>query len=145
MQYFRPPYSLKMFSIKEIELISDYVFDVYFKQFKFYKYVFSLAIRLDLKFRYSHLSVETLQGPEESTALDNVENAKNDSAQAKDESQIVDNLKETLEDDNKEKISSELKDFIRSYLSDKLKKMKDELSIELNPKPLTEKTANKKK
>jgi len=108
--------------------------------------VFSLAVRLDLKFRYSHLSSETLQGPEKSTALNHVETAKNDSAQAKDESQIIDNLKETLEDENnKEKISSELKDFIRSYLSDKLKKMKDELSIELNPKPLTDKTANKKK
>ncbi len=143
---FRPPYSLKIFSMKQIELISEYVFDVYFKQFKFYKYVFSLAVRLDLKFRYSNLSVET-PTPQESISINDSDNTKNDLAQVNDLAESLDILKDTQEEDsNKAKISSELKDFIRSYLCDKLKKMKDELSNELTPaKPVNEKTATKKK
>jgi len=132
--------------MKQIELISEYVFDVYFKQFKFYKYVFSLAVRLDLKFRYSNLSVET-PTPQESISINDSDNTKNDLAQVNDLAESLDILKDTQEEDsNKAKISSELKDFIRSYLCDKLKKMKDELSNELTPaKPVNEKTATKKK
>lgn len=139
----RPPYSVQIYSLDQVNQIIDYVFDIYFKQFKFYKFVFSLAVRLDLKLKYSNLpeqerdAIETSIVQQDFLAELTSENKTNDThAQSTARDEVDPKVKEG---------QNELKDFIRSYLSDKLKKMKDELSNELTPQKSTDKNPTKKK
>lgn len=139
-----------MFTMNEITLITNYALDTYFKQFKFYKYVFSLAVRLDLKFKYSHLPADTAAAVVDTSVVkDEAENFLTDmSNENKLDSELPVEASTQRDDTELEgeslKGSKELKDFIRSYLGDKLKRMKDELSDELNPRP-SEKSGSKKK
>lgn len=126
----RPPYSVHMFSMEEVTKITEYVFDVYFKQFKFYKYVFSLAVRLNLKFKYSDLPVEPLNEIAVDTSIVKDDTTKDFISDRPDANESS----ETFEAEQK-KSQDELKDFIRTFLGDKINKMKDELNNELNPKP----------
>lgn len=125
----RPPYSVQMFTMKQIETITAYVFETYFNQFKFYKYVFSLAVRLDLKLKYSNLPAEVVETEETSQSNNDLMNDLVDGNKTE-ETQAT----ETSTDIKEKEEQSELKEFIRNYLGDKLKKMKEELNEELNPK-----------
>ena len=140
----RPPYSLHLFNIKQVEQISEYMFDTYFKLFKCYKYVFSSAVRLDLKFKYSHLPhgagddlVEVSQvGSKEFMSEDLCTSAP---------AQSGDEAKSDTQAAHQEQ--AELKEFIRNYLGDKLNKMKQELAEELSMSsrktPSTDRAAKK--
>ncbi|XP_062919030.1 coiled-coil domain-containing protein 189 [Mobula hypostoma] len=48
----RPPFSINLFSAKQVKLITEYVIDTYFRHFKLYKYVFTPQIRMDLSVTY---------------------------------------------------------------------------------------------
>ncbi|KAG8433445.1 hypothetical protein GDO86_017646, partial [Hymenochirus boettgeri] len=48
----RPPFSLAIFTQQQIQTISDYVMNTYFRQFKLYKYVFTPQVHLDLSISY---------------------------------------------------------------------------------------------
>lgn len=48
----RPPYSLMVFSLQQIENVSDYVLSTYFKHYKLYKYAFTKKVRLSLRLAY---------------------------------------------------------------------------------------------
>ncbi len=139
----RPPYSVSVFSLQEVDLIIAYVFDIYFKQFKFYKYVFSQAVRLDVKLKYSNL-------PEDKPDIIETSIVNNDFlAELESENKTIDSHgQSTAREDIDTKVNEgqhELKEFIRNYLSDKLKKMKDELSNELTPSKTNDKNPTKKK
>jgi hypothetical protein len=43
----RPPYSIKIFGLKEMTLISDYVVNTYFRHYLMYKYAFTKKMRLE--------------------------------------------------------------------------------------------------
>ncbi|XP_062516843.1 cilia- and flagella-associated protein 119-like [Corticium candelabrum] len=51
----RPPYSIGIFAMAEVEKIRDYVLKSYFKHFRMYKYAFTPKVRLDISFHYSGL------------------------------------------------------------------------------------------
>lgn len=139
----RPPYSVKVYSLDQVDQIIAYVFDIYFKQFKFYKFVFSLAVRLDLKLKYSNLPEEQPEAVETSIVQQDF------MAELTSENKTSDaHSQSTAREDVDPKVKEgqhELKEFIRSYLSDKLKKMKDELSNELTPQKSIEKSTSRKK
>lgn len=105
----RPPFSVQLFTVKEITEIIEYLFNVYFKQFKFYKFVFAPGLRLDLRFKYTNQP-----DLEENNERDLLE----------DESLIVEE-NETISPEEKE-----LRDFIKSYLGNQLDKIKAELNEE---------------
>ncbi len=58
----RPPYSVMVFSLQQVETISDYVLSSYFKHYKLYKYAFTKKVRLSLRLAYEG---EEAQGEEE--------------------------------------------------------------------------------
>lgn len=53
----RPPWSVQIFSLEDVKLITDYVSNTYFRHFKLYRYVFNNQQRLNL--RNFDLPVET--------------------------------------------------------------------------------------
>jgi hypothetical protein len=126
----RPPYSLCIFSIKQADSIVNYMFDTYFNQFKFYKYVFSLAVRLNLKFKYSNLPAPTDSIHDQLVDTSQI-NSKDFMGDMSISNQHSNEIKsETSGNDQDELV--ELKEFIRNYLGDKLNKMKQELNDEMS-------------
>ncbi|KAM8962418.1 cilia- and flagella-associated protein 119 [Pelodytes ibericus] len=59
----RPPYSLKLFTPEQIQCISHYFLNTYFRHFKLYKYVFTPQVQLDLSIVYEE-STDTSQQQE---------------------------------------------------------------------------------
>ena len=49
---FRPPYSICLYSMKQVKAMTEYVLNTYFKHFKLYKYAFTKKVVLDLKVSY---------------------------------------------------------------------------------------------
>ncbi|XP_078394253.1 cilia- and flagella-associated protein 119 isoform X1 [Cetorhinus maximus] len=49
----RPPFSIDLFNGDEVNLVTDYIVDTYFRHFKLYKYIFTRQIRLDLTISYA--------------------------------------------------------------------------------------------
>jgi hypothetical protein len=126
----RPPFSLQLFNTKQLELVFDYIFNSYFKQFKFYKYVFSDAIKLNVKFQYTNKTEIAQEATDRLSEL-NLEserdaNIKMDEPdQAEQEAVAAQKAKETQE-------KNELREFIRNYLGNQLDKMKKEITNEFN-------------
>lgn len=130
----RPPFSLCIFNTKQIELISDYLINAYFKQYKFYKYVFTSAIRLDLKFKYRNQTAK-----EALEVSGGTNNANGEEAMFFNDESIIDDDIRNLESRQANQISNEttsssaaeaeLKEFIKQYLSAQLDKMKGDITI----------------
>ncbi len=120
----RPPFSLQIFSTKQLELVFNYIFNSYFKQFKFYKYVFSDAIKLNVKFQYSN-QIDLIESSRKSNLTFNEE-----SLNKIEESEKIEEQQEQINKENLEK--NELREFIRNYLGDQLDKMKREITDEFN-------------
>ncbi|XP_078394254.1 cilia- and flagella-associated protein 119 isoform X2 [Cetorhinus maximus] len=49
----KPPFSIDLFNGDEVNLVTDYIVDTYFRHFKLYKYIFTRQIRLDLTISYA--------------------------------------------------------------------------------------------
>lgn len=133
----RPPFSLQLFTTKQLELIFDYVFSTYFKQFKFYKYVFSDAIKLNLKFTYTNKSEEMSV-----SALDTRLNLDDESMLSKIEEEKQRELEAEAQKVKEVQQKNELREFVRSYLANQLDKMKRDLTSEFNL--VSEKNSNLK-
>ncbi len=76
----RPPYSVMLFSLRQVEIITDYVLSTYFKHYKLYKYAFTKKVRLSLRLAYEGEDVgeednENKEGEDEKeeTKIDPVE------------------------------------------------------------------------
>lgn len=48
----RPPYSSELYTVDEINIISQYVINTYIRHFKMYKYVFTPLVKLNLVMKY---------------------------------------------------------------------------------------------
>jgi len=48
----RPPYSVGVFSVEQVQAITDYALNSYFRHFNMYKYAFTPKVRMDIKFHY---------------------------------------------------------------------------------------------
>jgi len=134
----RPPFSLNIFSPKQAQLTIDYVYNAYFKSFKFYKYVFSPEMFLDLSMSYTNMESDTKQSE----------------ITIKPESRLMmhsDEMMETLNEQAEELERSEqqkrkverdvLADFVRNYVQNKLNKLQTDLEQEI--KTNTAEEANK--
>jgi len=52
----RPPWSLEIFNCHQVEAITNYVVNNYFRHYKLYKYTFTPKVRLDLSLQYDGLA-----------------------------------------------------------------------------------------
>lgn len=115
----RPPFSLNLFEPSQIKQILDYFFDAYFKQFKFYKYVFSTGIKANLSFSYTNQ-------PEPEP---NEQNQELDYSLIRIESRLLNEL--TQIEENKEPESTEannqIRQFVKDYLNQHLTLVKNDL------------------
>uniref|UniRef100_A0A665UVN9 Si:ch73-81k8.2 n=2 Tax=Echeneis naucrates TaxID=173247 RepID=A0A665UVN9_ECHNA len=61
----RPPFSIALFSAKEVNCIFEYIYNNYLRHYKLYKYVFTPQIKLDLSLTYTeNLDPEDFSAPE---------------------------------------------------------------------------------
>lgn len=125
----RPPFSLSIFTPPQIQLILDYFLKSYFNQFKFYKYVFSPAIRLDLRFEYTNLPiVSNIDLDETRDSIQVLDESAIDSATVTDLRGY--DIKEESERDSLEQKQSdkgELREYVKRFLNLHLDKMKNDL------------------
>ncbi|KAL5266084.1 hypothetical protein ACHWQZ_G006662 [Mnemiopsis leidyi] len=48
----RPPYSVGVFDVSQVQAITDYALNTYFRHFDMYKYAFTPKVRIDISFHY---------------------------------------------------------------------------------------------
>jgi len=48
----RPPYSVGVFNVNQVQAITDYALNTYFRHFDMYKYAFTPKVRVDISFHY---------------------------------------------------------------------------------------------
>jgi len=48
----RPPYSVGVFNVSQVQAITDYALNTYFRHFDMYKYAFTPKVRVDISFHY---------------------------------------------------------------------------------------------
>lgn len=119
----RPPFSLSLFNATQVDLIVNYMFNTYFKQFKLYKYIFTPSVRLSLTFKYSNCAQRAFEEDSlkqlvsEYSADENIIQSASGSSNAQ------------MQEAND--ANSELKEFIRAYLHKRVDKLKVELDDEL--------------
>ena len=134
---YRPPYSLKLFEPEEAKLVLDYFVNTYLKHFKLYKLIFTPAIKLDLKFKYSNKSEND---DSEQQNEKHVEEAQQHQ-QRLESVEEIENKRDGSLSKEEDKATVDLKEFIKEYLTKKIEKVKEnivnemkEQDIELNKK-----------
>ena len=123
-----PPHSLNVFTAKQIEAVIEYFVNSYFKSFKFYKYVFSPAVLLDINFSYTNmpanvvpdLVVDTLH-PEDHAGKDHKMFLES-KIEEEEEEEPAEGQQRQMRQEN-----GELKEFVKSFLVEKLGRMKNDL------------------
>jgi hypothetical protein len=138
----RPPFSLNFFSPKQIELILNYFLDTYFNQFKFYKYVFTRAVRLNLEFEYKNLEKDIRREENDSNQvgllLENELEALNSGDNNNNNNNLTDRnesrLSPILDDESNSNVEqmNELKEFVKKYLNEKMIQVKKDILVENN-------------
>lgn len=126
----RPPFSLNIFTPKQAQLTIDYVYNSYFKSFKFYKYVYSPALFLDLSMSYTNLETS-----ETNTKQSEIIKPESRLMINSDETmQTLDEQVDELENSEQQKRKVErdvLADFVRNYVQNKLNKLQTDLEQEI--------------
>ncbi|XP_046843434.1 coiled-coil domain-containing protein 189-like [Xenia sp. Carnegie-2017] len=112
----RPPFSVELFSSNQVQAISDYVTNTYFKHFKLYKYTFTAKVRLDLRFEYANVPETPPPDDEESVENEGKDNA----GEVNDEE---DNSSHVNEDVDSPALK-ELKNFITATLNEQIKQLR---------------------
>ncbi|XP_039991763.1 coiled-coil domain-containing protein 189 [Xiphias gladius] len=88
----RPPFSINLFSSKEVNCIFKYIQNSYMRHYKLYKYIFTPQVKLDLSLTYSGIpDHEDSSAPEGAEAL-----PKKDSSPETNETSITDAEETTL-------------------------------------------------
>uniref|UniRef100_A0A3B5KEK9 Uncharacterized protein n=1 Tax=Takifugu rubripes TaxID=31033 RepID=A0A3B5KEK9_TAKRU len=60
----RPPFSIELFSLGEVTAILKYINNNYLRHYKFYKYLFTQQVKLDLSLTYPGISDQKVKGKE---------------------------------------------------------------------------------
>ena len=127
----RPPYSIGVFTTDQVKLITDYILNTYFKHFKFYKYVYTKRVQLDITIKYPGI-LETPQPPTpETKLLEEIEPLNEDdkvSDSGADEGADKASIDEITVSD-KEK---ELTKIIQSHLTEQLAQLKTSINEQLS-------------
>jgi hypothetical protein len=140
----RPPFSLNLLTPKQVELVLNYFLDTYFNQFKFFKFVYTPAVRLNLKFEYSNAAVAaaaTLLGETglaETAESEFKELDLADSMMNEDEERLIESRMTSTNINNTnnsgqggaEKSAHELKEFVKKYLGQQVDKAKKDILTE---------------
>ncbi|XP_056890214.1 coiled-coil domain-containing protein 189 isoform X1 [Takifugu flavidus] len=58
----RPPFSIELFSLGEVTAILKYINNNYLRHYKFYKYLFTQQVKLDLSLTYPGISDQKVKG-----------------------------------------------------------------------------------
>ncbi|XP_064405072.1 cilia- and flagella-associated protein 119-like [Halichondria panicea] len=131
----RPPYSVMLFSLQQVKIITDYVLSTYFKHYKMYKYAFTKKVRLSLRLAYSGEDVGEEENKEEE---DEKEDTKIDPVEEPDFVEDIEeaeppNGEDSIEvDPTEEADHRDLKDIVSSTLSKKLKDLEVSIEQEMN-------------
>ena len=128
----RPPFSLELFSPKQIKDCLDYFLATYFRHFKLYKLIFTPAIKLDLQFKYTNQIQQEENQEQEITEQETEESTDHELQQENKENELIKQTSEEVSDENKEvnhANTDELRHFIRKYLSEEMTKAKKEMDI----------------
>ena len=128
----RPPYSIGVFTTDQVKLITDYVLSTYFKHFKFYKYVYTKRVQLDVTIQYPgipetpkpvtpEMKIEETEpvNEEEDKAVDNATGEVSNEATSVDDTAISDKEKE-------------LTKVIQSHLNQQLAQLKTSINEQLS-------------
>src|SRR5690606_2069124 len=108
-----------------------YFMDTYFNQFKFYKYAFTPAVRLNMKFEYNNLSVPQSEHNENEYAADELNKMENESLfNENDEDRLLLMESRVSEHQGQSTQPAELREFVRKYLSERVAQMKTEILTE---------------
>lgn len=60
----RPPYSVGIFTINQVQAITDYALNTYFRHFDMYKYAFTPKVRVDISLHYDGIPATPEPEPE---------------------------------------------------------------------------------
>jgi len=126
----RPPYSIGVFSVDQVKSITEYVLSTYFKHFKFYKYVYTKKIQLDVTIQYP--GVPATPEPMQETEAVEAEGASNvdDADKSNVDSDTVSTSQQVEEVDMGDK-ERELSKIIKSHLSEQLAQLKTNINEQL--------------
>ncbi|XP_028394695.1 coiled-coil domain-containing protein 189-like isoform X2 [Dendronephthya gigantea] len=111
----RPPFSIQLFTADQVQMITDYTVNTYFKHFKLYKYAFTPKVRLDLTFEYMNMPETPVPKDEEE---DKIEEKHED---------VEDELNQTAENQSTEEDSpavKELKNYISATLTEQVNQLR---------------------
>ncbi|XP_078508979.1 cilia- and flagella-associated protein 119 [Lissotriton helveticus] len=116
----RPPFSIDLFNQEQVQQITDYVVNTYFRHFKLYKYVFTPQVRLDISISYEGLDEpDTLM--EEQSPRDSEEGP----SAVDEEETDAENVKVL------ETPTAPLKEYIRAQLSEELSQLRSSVQEKL--------------
>jgi len=79
----RPPYSIGVFDVSQVQAITDYALNTYFRHFDMYKYAFTPKVRVDISFHYDGIpeTPEPVEEPEQMQAPEDVEEVEADAVE----------------------------------------------------------------
>ena len=128
----RPPYSIGVFTTDQVKLITDYVLNTYFKHFKFYKYVYTKRVQLDITIQYPGIP-ETPQPPTpEDKILEETEPPNEDEKVNGDGTDEGPDKAQPTEETNMSDKEKELTKIIQSHLNEQLVQLKATINEQLS-------------
>ncbi|KAK2189752.1 hypothetical protein NP493_98g05011 [Ridgeia piscesae] len=136
----RPPFSLDIFTPDDVQVITEFVVDSYFRHFKLYKYAYTPMVRLDLTMAYTGLPPTPVPSEyDETTGEGLIMSADGDTMQ----DEVSMQLETSGESSNQEEspAAKELRELIRKHLGEELAKLKSSMEEQLKT---TEETINRK-
>ncbi|KAI0223235.1 hypothetical protein LSAT2_025542 [Lamellibrachia satsuma] len=136
----RPPFSLDIFSAEDVQTITEFVIDSYFRHFKMYKYVFTPLVRLDLTIEYTGLP-PTPPISECDVRSGDGNNTPVDGDVVQDEVSMKSVPSAELGSQEESPAAKELRELIRKHLGDELAKLKTSMEEQIKT---TEESINRK-
>lgn len=136
----RPPFSLDIFSAEDVQVITEFVIDSYFRHFKMYKYVFTPLVRLDLTIDYTGLP-PTPATSEYDVRTGEGHNTPVDGDTLLEEVSLKVDMSAESSPHEESPAAKELRELIRKHLGEELAKLKTSLEEQLKT---TEEVINRK-
>ncbi|XP_025089172.1 coiled-coil domain-containing protein 189-like isoform X2 [Pomacea canaliculata] len=142
----RPPFSIELFNAEEIQKISEYTINTYFRHFKMYKYAFTPVVRLDLAITYQGVPVSPRPSVGDELTTEGTEVSPEDEQTAEHkpkegEETPADDVNDQTDNEEESGARKELRAMIQTYLAEEIKKVKATVEQQLKA---TEDSVNRK-
>ncbi|XP_014880706.1 coiled-coil domain-containing protein C16orf93 homolog isoform X1 [Poecilia latipinna] len=121
----RPPFSVKLFSLDEVNCVLNYIQDHYLRHDRLYKYIFTPQVKLDLFLTYSGKGGEGLAADESAEQGDDSSETEKTSAMEEETAEASVDLKALVEQEVKEQmeqVSKQLDQRIKETVSEQSSK-----------------------